>query len=683
MWTKAMLVPAALLALAAGAVAAPAEPANRPPEYGGRPLDVWIKALHGSDANMQNQAVYAIAIMGPAAKAAVPDLLALLKELKPKDDRMFLRHTIARALGAIGPDARVALPTITALFAAEPGQDAALAVLAIGGATEAEERAAVRFLLLASQKCRISVLLGQPEYLVKNAARLLPHLIALLKDKEAPVRTLAAIGLGQIGPKAKSAVPALLEALKDTEPAVVAQAAQTLIRIDEAHLKTAASALVSLLRREPGRSHAVYGLRILGPRVAPLVIPVLGDNDRGVRDGAEQVLASFGEPVIPLLIETLGSEQPQFRISAAATLTRAAGSAGKAIPALVKALKDTEASVRFRAAVALVEIDRSAAVPAIPVLLEALQSTAQEEFVQAAGALRQMGPKATTAGPALRELLQQLEDRIPIVRCPKVSLIPRLYITALTLDAVDHAGAKPAIPALIAMLQDVEHGGRAAAAGVLAGFGADAREAVPALKEALKGDENLLCMTTLALAKIAPEEVKPAVAIILDRLKKQKAAGNRSDRLVRTLAAVGPLAKEAVPLLESMLEDRKARHFYPFAEALVKIDPTKVPRVMERLKAGLLNEEEDCYGPLDTIGRIAVVAPAEVTRALLEILQDPKLHRQQKFQIMESLAEGGGEAKTVVVTILTELSRDKDKAVADRAARQLKQYQAELAAEQP
>ncbi len=57
------------------------------------------------------------------------------------------------------------------------------------------------------------------------------ELVKNLKDKRADVRSNAAGALGQIGPEAKAAVPALSEALKDDEARVRSSAADALDQI--------------------------------------------------------------------------------------------------------------------------------------------------------------------------------------------------------------------------------------------------------------------------------------------------------------------------------------------------------------------------------------------------------------------------------------------------------------------
>jgi HEAT repeat protein len=66
---------------------------------------------------------------------------------------------------------------------------------------------------------------GDPEKVV-------PALIAALKDKDGDVRRSAAIGLGNFGEKAKEAIPALQAAQRDRDARVQEAAGKALSRID-------------------------------------------------------------------------------------------------------------------------------------------------------------------------------------------------------------------------------------------------------------------------------------------------------------------------------------------------------------------------------------------------------------------------------------------------------------------
>jgi hypothetical protein len=67
-----------------------------------------------------------------------------------------------------------------------------------------------------------------------DAARVVPALIAALKDKQDDVRWSAAIGLGYFGEQARDAIPALQAAQRDRDARVREGASVALSRIDPA-----------------------------------------------------------------------------------------------------------------------------------------------------------------------------------------------------------------------------------------------------------------------------------------------------------------------------------------------------------------------------------------------------------------------------------------------------------------
>ena len=65
-----------------------------------------------------------------------------------------------------------------------------------------------------------------------DAAKIVPALIEVLKDKENDIRLSAAIGLGYFGEEAKDAIPALQAAQRDRDARVREAAGVALSRID-------------------------------------------------------------------------------------------------------------------------------------------------------------------------------------------------------------------------------------------------------------------------------------------------------------------------------------------------------------------------------------------------------------------------------------------------------------------
>jgi HEAT repeat protein len=78
------------------------------PVFEDRPLSSWVADLTALAPQTRNAAAYAISGMGPAAKAAVPALIAALDDPEP-----VVRFPVCIALREIGPDAVEAVPALT------------------------------------------------------------------------------------------------------------------------------------------------------------------------------------------------------------------------------------------------------------------------------------------------------------------------------------------------------------------------------------------------------------------------------------------------------------------------------------------------------------------------------------------------------------------------------------------
>ena len=129
-------------------------------------------------------------------------------------------------------------------------------------------------------------MVGQPSYLGVATA----DWVAALKSSGSLERRLAAHALAEIGPAAREAVPALIEALQDPESFVRVWAAAALARIQPENID-AIPALVAGTRVGISfvRSLAAWHLGRLGPghpgieSVVPELRKLLNDNDASVR----------------------------------------------------------------------------------------------------------------------------------------------------------------------------------------------------------------------------------------------------------------------------------------------------------------------------------------------------------------------------------------------------------------
>src|SRR5262245_20113675 len=182
--------------------------------------------------------------------------------------------------------------------------------------------------------------------------------------------------------------------------------------------------------------------------------------------------------------------------------TNAVRAVGTAWPALIDALKDTDAQVRFAAHGALALL-RVAAVQAVT---DALKDSDPQVRSIVASELGQIGEQAKAAVPALIDVLK---DQELSVRRTAASALVRI------------GEVEAAIPTLIDTLKDPDALTRGCTAIELGNFGAEAKAAVPALIAARKDrkieyrnmqgtEKTVSYLAREALSRIDPEAAKKA-----------------------------------------------------------------------------------------------------------------------------------------------------------------------------
>ncbi|MBI2923455.1 MAG: HEAT repeat domain-containing protein [Planctomycetes bacterium] len=122
------------------------------------------------------------------------------------------------------------------------------------------------------------------------------------------------------------------------------------------------------------RCNAAKELEKLGPKAAeamPALVKALGDSNEGVRRAALHAIADVSGDDPGTAAELMTSSDPERRRQAVAILGMMRSASRKALPALVKALDDPEARVRVAAAQAVVGIG----LPAVPSILDAFRTS--------------------------------------------------------------------------------------------------------------------------------------------------------------------------------------------------------------------------------------------------------------------------------------------------------------------
>jgi HEAT repeat protein len=543
----------------------------------------------------------------------------------------------------------------------------------------------------------------------------LPALDALVKalaDEEPRVRWHAARAIGLIGHEAAPAIPSLVKLLDDSDPVTVTQAAAAIghIREDDDRSEipaadrdlygAAVDPLVSTLTHPDPRARraTVRALRQLATSRQDLLAAVskqLADADPAAVLPALHTLADMEEEAVPFLVEALGN--PKSRYWAEVVLAEIGAEAAAAVEPLAKVAGDAPIEERVQAILALAAIGdpATAAAPQIMAALESPDSSLRYVAAYALGKLR-----AKDADPALEkaaasddQFLASIASWARAMIRPDDAGLRSKAVERLEAELVDESPAlrQAAIEGLSGLADGLDEAGRQKLANQLVGGLGDAipsvglaaggalirlgRDAVGALTKALAVPETRNAAMEL-LAEIGAD-AQPALDAMVAGLSDED-PGYRSNAAM-AIAALGPMAKGAVPALEKMLGDEAAapESRYTAAYALGSIGPEAV--AAEPLLRKLAESEDELMA---TVGVWAAlkIKPDDATLFDAAI---PKLRhalqREQELVRLEAavaLGEIGPRAATALPMLEMLAEEDPSKTVRAAAEEAVRRIQA-------
>ena len=583
-----------------------AEALGRAAPDGKEAIGLLIQALDDGDAGVRSNAAAALDRFGEAAASAAP---ALIKALE--DESVATRRIAATALASVKPDDPGAAATalikaarvegagirpvvLQSLFKLGPDAVPAMAEALLDPTLTERVRVIIIFALKemgrdshAAAPALVKVLKLDSPFLRQQTLEALAnygddtvgYLAEALTDDDMGFRgrRMVAAALTPVGRKIDVAVPALIEALQDSDSLVRQYAVAAL---GNANSQAAARAVIAVLRDEDVdvRRQAAESLSQMGASAVSELVVAAKDKDVEVRRLAGEILGqigSNGEQAVPALLGALDDEDISVRWVAVKSLENFGTEAGPAVPRLIALLQRERARfIRRDTIVTLGAIgpEAAAALPALIQVLDQQDATLQEVALTA---LARLGPKAGAALPWIEKGLrsQELAVRKASLEAwaaiKKDKAVPELLVALRDPDAAVRRQAlhalggitplpepKATVPALIAALQDADAEVRESAANVFLRAGPSTTAALPDLIVVLEGQNSALhgpVVRSLRTMGPAAKAAVPAMTRLLNGADRQF----RMDVLT-TLAAVGPEAQSAVPDLLRLLQSDDA-----------------------------------------------------------------------------------------------------------------------------
>ena len=459
-------------------------------------IPALTRELYDTNDNVRSNAVYALGEFGPAAKDAMPVLIALFAKERTKN-----RADIADTWAEIGNAAKSAVPLLVESLGDRSPELRLAAARALWKIERRPERVVPTLIAIVESKRNADKAVG-------------PH----KPERESTVwepSAQAAELLGRIGPEAHQAVPALIEAMKTPDRILCGCAIEALGEIGP-DARQAIPAIVERLG-DHREAHQTFGyawemgstawiaLGKLGPDAAVGLIPALKHHDKEVRQQAALALKELGPhaaPALAALVVSLRDPDEEVRQYATYALGGIGSAAKSALPALLKAMKDPSSRVR-EAVVDALPLIAPKSPEVVAALIEALKDS--DETVQAYAAMS-LGKLSAAARPAVALMASMLSS-------------DKEYLTR------GH-------PVMSQRLSDC-------IASVLGDLGPVAKEAVPALVEAASKTRDINWQAIPAIGKIGPE-AKAAVPFLLQ---------NSSPEALIAIAQIDPDNAEIIPIL--------------------------------------------------------------------------------------------------------------------------------------
>jgi len=434
-----------------------------------------IKVLRDNDLEMRQWATRCLSRIGIGIESAIPELL---KGMDSPD--MELRVLSVTVLGKIGPAAKSAVPKLIS-FVRGPGSRISLEAIEALGRIGGVEAASVMPELVPL----LSDSYPHQSWTRKAVARLapynLPELIKGLKNSDLTVKVEVIEALGEVGPKAKDAVPGLVELIRGPNLMLRSSSLTALSKIRVGVLPKLFEVLGSRAVNRPYEAAEVLqvetskAIRTFIDRedreAIPYIITALSNPNAEIRvnlvEAFKILIRPEDEELVSIFINMPADTDPRVRAIEAELLGRIRHVDDKAILRLWDLMSDSDARVRQAAIEVLLKTGRAAIFGSLKIK-DFINDPNPEVCLGAVKLAALFGAKSAHHIP---ELIRALDNPSAIVRAT----------TAETLGNIGPKGIQAAPKLAEKMNTDNDDFVRAKAEEALVSMGPEAQEIVEKL----------------------------------------------------------------------------------------------------------------------------------------------------------------------------------------------------------
>ncbi|MDF1665293.1 MAG: HEAT repeat domain-containing protein [Planctomycetota bacterium] len=544
-------------------------------------------ALSDFSAVVRGDARTALGMYGEDAGAAAPILVT-----QWKSGMKFEKRGIVETLMKIGPGASIAAPILIEELDSKDGS--------------------VQKTLLLSALGRIG---GDPKLLGSVFTKMMKH-------KDAAIRRKAALGFKAMGTKGEVAIPALFNALKDSD-------SETRIYVKQ-----------SLNQLTPSSAEHI-----------PILLDVMNGSDQSTAIFGVRLLARMGpkaKKAIPAMIGTLKKAGRSLGGEILLALSQIGPEAKSVQKLLVEKLKDRR--LRRFALKGLVFLGRDAEA-ALPEVVELLRLKEAHEV------LVNIGP------PAFTLLLSKINSERGETK--------RLALKAL---AAFESTAASAIPTLLNCLETGNFTNRAEAAKTLGIIRAEEKVVIPALLKTI--EERVLLASTKILdsddLNLANSAIRAIGAFgrggrsaipLLTRLAGEPHLGLQRDAM-KALGNIGPEAFSALPTLKKVFRGLSTYHRNFAIEAIIRVGAADKAVLSSAIEMAWEHHEPLVFdSAMKAVKGIGPGAGGAVD-VLIKLMRD---HAASRLRVINVLGEIGPEAKAALPPLRVFLGHPRFKSGARRA----------------